>query len=315
MPLPTYNDVQAIEQVLTNLLVGYMQADDRFIASKVFPFLPPVQFDSGTYYVITKKYFFRDVLKKRAPGGPFPEFGFGVSTGTYSCVEFAGSERIPDENRRNSQMPMDLETLAVRQLAQASLIRKEVAFSSDFMTSGWGTTDSSTTDWDDFSAGDPVNDIWTAKRTISMNTGVDANSLVIGHIVHQALCNHPDVIDRVKYTAQANANNIESALAGLFGLANYWVGRASYTNTNESASFSVSTTIIDDDALVCYVDPNPGIFSATAGLSFAWDAGGGQGSLYRVRDDNSHSDVIQHLEAWDQVLVASDLGYNFTDVV
>ena len=50
MSLPTINDVQAVEPVLTNLLIGYMQADDRFVASKVFPIVPTDK-DSGTYYI------------------------------------------------------------------------------------------------------------------------------------------------------------------------------------------------------------------------------------------------------------------------
>jgi len=34
MPLPTINDVQAVEPILQNLLVSYMQADNRFDLEK-----------------------------------------------------------------------------------------------------------------------------------------------------------------------------------------------------------------------------------------------------------------------------------------
>lgn len=315
MSLPTVNDVQAVDPVLTNMLIGYMQADDRFIASRLFPAVP-VEKDSGTYYIVTKKYMFFDDLAVRAAGSDFGQLGFGVSTSTYTTLQYAAEIPLADETRANSQLPMDLESVALRRLAQASLIRKEVDFGSNFFTTSvWGTDDNnSTTDWDDFQSGDPVNDVLTAKRTISNNTGQDANTMALGYIVHVALVNHPDVIDRLKYSQVAGIGAVEMALANVFDVANYWVGKGTYSNTNENATFS-ATAIIDDDCLVTYVDPAPGIFSATAGKTFTWQPGGGAGSIYTRRSDKKHSDMIQHKEQWDQVATATDLGYFFADVV
>ncbi len=315
MALPTVTDVQAVDPVLTNMLLGYMQADDRFIASRVFPSMP-VEKDSGTYYTFSKKYWFHDVLEQRAPGTDFARTDFGVSTATYTTIQYAADQGIADEIRANSQVPMDLEQAAAQNLAQKSLIRKEVQFAADFFTTTvWGTDDdNSTTDWDDFSAGDPISDVLTAKRTISNNTGVDANTMAMGYIVHQALVNHPDILDRIKYTQAALMNNVENALAAAFGIQNYWVAKGTYSNTNEAAAFS-ATAIIDDDCLVCYVAPSPGIMTATAGVTFAWQGGGGMGSLYSYRDNARHADVVQHKEQWDQATVATDVGYFFADVV
>jgi len=315
MPLPTTNDVQAVEPILTNILVGYMQGDDRFVADRVFPNVS-VDKDSGTFFIATKKYWFFDEMEERAPGQEFAQASYGLSTDTYKTLQWALDYAIADEIRANSQVPMDLEQMAIRLLGQRMMIRKEVAFATDFMkVSVWGTDDNnSTTDWDDFSAGDPVADILTAVRTISNNTGQNANTLVCGSIVHQALVNHPDILDRIKYTQAATIGGVEGALSDLLGLGNYWVSKASYSNTNESATFSASA-IIDDDALITYVDPNPGIFSATAGLTFAWDGGGGAGSAYQYRDNSRHADVVQVKMQWDQKAVATDLGYFFADVV
>ena len=315
MAQPTISDVQPVEPILTDMLVAYMQADTRFVASKVFP-LVNVDKDSGTYFAFDKKYWFIDDMQARAPGAPFATTDFTVSTGTYTTLQCALEYAIADEIRANSQVPMDLETAAVRLLAQRSLIRKERAFSADFMKVGvWGTDDNNSgTDWDDFSNSDPIYAIAEARRTISANTGLDGNSMVVGYIVHTALLNHPDILDRVKYVSAAMEGNIEGALAAVFGLSNYWVGKASYDATNEAASFA-ATAIIDDDALVCHVDPGAGVFGATAGKTFVWGGGGGAGSLYRVRNDFRHADIIQHKEQWDQVAVATDLGYFFADIV
>jgi hypothetical protein len=315
MTLPTLNDVQAIEPILTNMLVGYMQADDRFVASRVFPSVSVVN-DSGTYYIATKKYWFHDDLQPRAPGASFAELGFGLSTATYKTQQWAGEYSVPDEVRANSLVPMDLEQMAVRKIAQSSLIRKEVQFAADFMTTSVWTTDddNATTDWDDYASGDPVSDVLTARRTISNLTGKDGNAMVLGYIVHNALVNHPDIIDRIKYVTAATQANLDGALASVFGVSQYMVGRATYSNTNEAAAFS-ATAIIDDDCLVAHLNPSAGIFDVTAGKTFVWQPGGGQGTMYRDPSRRNHSNVMQHKEQWDQKVVSADLGYFFADVV
>lgn len=313
MSLPTVKDVQAIDPVLTNMLVGYMQADARFIAPRLFPYVP-VEKDSGTFYTFTKKYWFTDELEERAPGAPFARLGMGVGTDTFTTLQWAAEYPIADEVRANSQLPLDLEQAALRFLAQKSLIRKERAFSADFMVTGvWGTDNTTATDWDDFAAGDPVTDVMTAKRTISNNTGMDGNTMALGYIVHQALCAHPDILDRIAYTAQANQATIENALSAIFGV-NYIVGKASFNSANEGQAASMAA-IVDDDCLVAYVAPAPGVFEASAGYTFVWGGGGGAGSIYRQRDGLRHTDVIQHKEQWDQKAVATDCGYFFSDVV
>ena len=314
MSLPTINDVQAVEPILTNMLVGYMQADDRFVAGRVFPSVP-VDKDSGTYYIITKKYFFLDELEQRAPGAEFARVDHGVSTGTYKTLQYAADTDIPDEIRANSQVPMDLEQVKVQLLAQRSMIRKEVQWSTDFMaTSVWGTDQSITNKWSDTTNGDPVADIMTASRTVSNSTGVDPNTMVLGYIVHQRLAVHPDILDRLKYTTAATQQAIEQAMAAIFGKQNYFVGKATYSNTNESAAFSASA-IIDDDCLVCHVDSGAGVFGATAGKTFVWAPGGGDGSLYSHYDEDRHAAIIQHKEQWDQKAVATDLGVFMADCV
>lgn len=314
MPLPTTNDVQAVDPVLTNMLVGYQQSDDRFVANRVFPAVS-VDKDSGTYYIMTKKYWFLDQLEQRAAGGKFAQTGFGVETSTYTTLQWGIEEALADETRANSQVPMDLESVAARHIANMSLIRKERAFGTDFMaTSVWGTDNTSATDWDDFQAGDPVTDCLTARRTISDATGQEANSIVIGSIVDQALVNHPDILDRMKYTQAATMGNIRAVLANVLGFTNYFVSRASYNSANE-ASAMTAAAIIDDDALVCFVDSGAGLFGASAGKTFVWQPGGGLGQISQYRDQSRKSDILQHSEQWDQKAVATDLGYFFSDIV
>lgn len=314
MTMPTVNDVQAVEPILTNLLIGYQQADVRFVATRVFPGVPVVN-DSGTFYIFTKKYYFHDDLEVRAPGGGFAGLDLGVSTDTYKTLQYAGEVSAPDEVQANSQIPFDIFQAKLKKVSQSSMIRKEVAFAAAAMVTGvWGTDDdNSTTDWDDTTSGDPVADVNTAMMTVANNTGYDPNTMVIGYIVRNALVQHPDIIDRIKYVQAAVASNIDAALSQVLGL-NVLVARATYSNTNEAATFS-ATAIIDDDALICHVGTGSTLFDATSGKTLFWQPGGGLGSIYRDPARRNHSDVAQHKEQWVMKVTASDMGYFFADVV
>jgi hypothetical protein len=315
MAQPTHSEVQVVDPVLTNMLVGYQQAETRFVASRMFPVVP-VELQGFTYYTFTKKYWFLDEMKSRTPGAAYARSGYSLTSSTGYANTWGLEHPIPDEVEKNNQVPMSLHQAGVKWLAQQSLIRKERAFSADFMVTGvWGTDDSNaTTDWDDFTNGDPFNDVLTAKRTISNSTGLDANTMTLGYIVHVGLQNHPDIVDRIKHVQVAGLGNVETALKSLFDLKDYNVAKASYNSANEGQAGTYAA-IIDDDALICYCTPTPGLFEASAGYTFAWAGHGGTGSIYTYREDQTDSDILKIKEGWDQKVVASDVGYFFSDVV
>jgi hypothetical protein len=314
MTLPTINDVRGVDPILTNMLVGYQQADSRFVASRVFPSVP-VRNSAGTYFIFTKKYWFRTEMQRRAPGSQYARAQVGVETSTYATAQWALAYPVADEIRADSQIPMDLETAAVRWLNMQSALRKEISWAAEFMVTGvWGTSNSSVTaKWSDYTLSDPVNDVNTAKRTISQNTGYTPNTMVMGEIVRDRLVDHPDLLDRIKYTAQATTGMLDSALADIFNMPNLFVGTAVYSNTNEAATFS-STPILDDDCLIVYTTPNPSLFEVSGGYTFNWPGGGGLGTILRNREDTNDTDLIKIKEQWDQKIVASDLGYIYLNV-
>ena len=153
MTQPTLSDITAVDPVLTNMLVGYKQDADRFIAARLFPVVP-VDDKSGTYYIFTKKYWFTDEMQERVPGAEYMRAHFAAETDTYDTVQFALATPIADEIRKANQAPMELETAAVEFLGQKSLIRKERAFAAGFFTTSvWDTDNTTATDWDDFTSG------------------------------------------------------------------------------------------------------------------------------------------------------------------
>lgn len=312
MALPTLNDVHAVDPVLQGFLVGYAQDEMRFAALRAFPAIPSDK--SGTYYTFDKKYWFVDGLEERAPGSQFARGGVGVSTATYDTKQWAKEYPIPEEIQNARQFNLSLEQVAVRWLANQSFIRKEREFSSNFMTTSvWGTDNTSATDWDDAS-GVPITDCATARRTVSQSTGYVPNTILMGEIVYDALLVNAQIAGRLQYTQTMTVQTVYGLLAATLGFDNLLVSRAIYNSANEGQTASMAP-IIDDDALVFYNDPMANEFSATAGKTFVWNGGGGAGSIRTYSEDNSDSTVVKHKEQWDQKVIASDLGYFFSDIV
>ena len=104
------------------------------------------------------------------------------------------------------------------------------------------------------------------------------------------------------------------SIAGVLGIENYLVSTAIADTANEGQTASYGP-IIDDDALLLYVNPAAGLNGITAGKTFFWQPGGGLGSIYRYYDESRHAAIVQHKEQWDQKVIAPELGYFFSDIV
>jgi hypothetical protein len=223
MPQPSINSVH-VDAILTNISIGYLQNQDSFIADKVFPVVP-VDKKSDKFFTYTKNDWFRDEAQRRADGTESAGSGYNLSTGTYSADVFAFHKDVGDQTVANADAPLNPLREATEFVTRRLLLRKEIQFVSDFFTTGvWGTdvtgvagapSSGQTKQWSDYTSSDPINDIEEAKSDILGATGMEANTLVLGYEVFRQLKNHPDLVDRIKYTT---SNTItEDMLARMFG--------------------------------------------------------------------------------------------------
>ena len=318
MAQPTNSDVH-IDAILTNISVAYIQDQNNFIASKVFPTVP-VEKQSDKYFVYTKGDWFRDEAQKRAPATESVGSGYTLSTATYSADVYAFHKDVDDQVRANSDSPLNPDRDATTFVTQRMLLRQEVEWTSTFFTTGvWATDKTGGTDftaWSNYASSDPIADIETGKSTMLTSTGFLPNTLVLGYDVFRQLRHHPDIVDRVKYTS---ANNItEDILARYFGVDNIYVSRAIRNTGAEGAADSFST-IAGKNAALFYTAPNAGVLNPTAGYQFAWrgvsDGMGQNIGISRFRMPELRADRIEAQMAWDNKVVAADLGYFFASCV
>lgn len=324
---PGRGDVH-VDRPLTQIAIAYAQNPDMFVADRVFPVLP-VQKQTDKYFTIPRGAWFRDEMKKRAPGALSAQRTHEVSTDSYACDVWALHEMLADQVRANYDSPLQADREITEGLSQAGMIRKEREFVSSFFTSGLWTGDQTGVDsaspganqfgrWDRADS-NPIKDIRDGKRRVQARTGFRPNKLVLGREVYDALLDHPDIVgrlDRGQTTGPAIAKR--ESLAALFEVDEVLVMDAVFNSAAEGAADSIDF-IGGKSALLVYAAPAPGLYQPSGGYTFSWTGLLGSGALgmrmKRIRDEKRESDMLEIQMAFDQKLVSADLGQFFITAV
>lgn len=321
MPQPTQSDVH-VDAILTNISVAYIQNPAHYISTQVFPVVP-VEKQSDIYYTYTKGDWFRDEAQKRADATESAGSGYGLSTASYYADVWALHKDIGDQTRKNTDNPLDADRDATNWLSQRMMLRQEIQWVDDYFKTGvWGTDKTGTTDftvWSDYAASDPIEDVEGGKETILQNTGLMANTLVIGYQVFRKLRNHPDIIDRIKYTQGVTGRTVTAEmLAAMFDLDRVLVAKAVKNTAAEGATDSFAFTH-GKHAFLCHTAASPGLLTPSAGYVFSWrgisEGLGTDVGVSRFRMPELRADRIEAQMAWDNKVVATDLGYFFSGAV
>lgn len=327
MPSPLPADAH-IDRWLTDLSVAYIQSAENFVAAKVFPAVPVLK-QSDKYATYPKGYFFRDEMGPRPLGGRANRAGYTIGSGTYSCQEDALSHPIDDRVRANTDAPLGPDEAGQRLLSGQAMIHLDRLWAFDYFKTGvWAQTDqtgvaSAPTGPQflqfDQSGSKPIQTIRARASVMAGTTGYRPNKLVLGNDVYDALCEHADIIDRIKYTQRGVATR--ELLAELFHVDEVLVAQGVQNTAKEGQTDAVSWLVNAKAMLLVYAPPAPSLLTPSAGYTFAWtglipgvtNAMGGV--IARYREEQEHSDILEIRTAFDTGVVASDLGQFFAAAV
>ena len=315
MPQPTQSQVH-VDAILTNISVAYMQKADAFIATKVFPIVP-VDKQSNLYFTYTKNDWFRDEAAVRADATESAGSGYNLGTDNYFAPVYAIHKDIGDQTRANADIPLNMDRDATEFVTSRLMLREEVQWVSDYFKTGvWGTDVTPANLWSDYTLSDPLTDIETGKEKILSTTGYEANTLVLGYQVFRQLKNHPDIVDRYKYTSAEAIT--EDMMAALFGVEKVLVAKA-IKATNAEGQTGVYAFTHGKNALLCYSAPAPSLLAPSAGYIFAWrGVSEGLGQNIGVKSIPMPWIGATRIEgqiAFVDKVVGSDLGYFFNGAV
>lgn len=320
MPNPTKSDVH-VNRPLTNISIAYAQDARDFIADRVFPTIP-VDRRSDRYIVYPKDQWFRSDMQPRGLSQESAGSGFGIdNTPTYYCKLQALHKDIDDRLRPDADPPINMDSDATEFVTQQALLRREKDWAAKyFVTSTW--TGSSTggditpgTKWST-TGSTPISDMRTQMGAQKKKTGRRPNKLVLAEDVWDILQDHADVLDRIKLSSDKVFTT--ALLARLLELDEVLIAGAVENTANEGATAAMDW-VYSKAAALYYAAPKPSLMKPSAGYTFAWKGYLGASNkgtrIKKFRMEPIASDRIEIESAYDQKLIASDLGVFFDAVI
>ena len=313
---------------LSNMSIAVFADMSEFVASRVFP-VCPVDLSTGYYYVFDRGDLVRDYMARKPKYGKVTPAEIGHSDETYKCVVdqvITGIDQIGEVNYQRSNVPSSVEPRRskARFIATQVHLHLERLFAKNFFQSGvWaneftgilsGTTPGASQfiRFDDANS-DPIKFFDRIKRQIKLEGGRMPNKLTLGYDTFNALKEHPDLLERVKYTGStANPAQVnERVLAELFGFDEVLVLEAAYNAAPDGQAPDMQFICDPKGALVSYTTSSPRVDEPSAGYIFAWDPFGGGNWIFTDQfegEGGTHSEFMEGLTATDMKKTCEDLA-------
>ncbi len=261
------NDYLGVDPMLTNVALAYK--NEEYIADKIFTPMGVAK-QSGKHFVYDKGRF-RINETLRAKGANANEVTLNLTTGnTYFCEDHALRQFVPDEDVDNAVIKGSPAIDAAENVTDMLLIDKEKALATYMANTAnltQNTTLAGTDQWSDFVNSDPFDDIATAEDTIHGSIMQKPNALILGKQVYDKLIRHPDLLDRVKWSAKGVLTI--DLLKSLFDVDYVLVGRAGYNSAAEGQTDAMSY-VWGKHAWLAYVSPKRSGKFVTFGLTYDW---------------------------------------------
>lgn len=318
MPSPTQSDLH-VNVPLTNVSIAYLQSASTYIADKVFPKVP-VDKQSDLYWKYSKSDWRRSDVKRRAPSTESPGVGWSQDMGQYFCHVYAVHKDIDDQLRANADSPFNMDRDATEFITNQLLLQRDIDWNAQYFKEGvWDTNLTGTTDfvkWSD-AGSDPISDVADLVVQFRKLTGFKPNICVLGADVMKVLKQHPDIIDRIKYTQKGIVS--EDLIATLFDVDELYTSYATLAAgpsipdaSDQDAAATYDFITNSKGVLFAYAPSGPSLLTPSAGYTFTWKGylgGNSQGiKVKRFRMEHINSDRVEAEATYDMKVVSTDLG-------
>jgi hypothetical protein len=304
---PTGTGNVHIDAVLTQISLGF--PNNALVGDNLFPSVG-VKKQSDKYYVFGREAWLPETSDYRAPGTEANEIpGLKVSLDTYYAQEHALQVAVTDEERENADAPLSPDRDGTELVTAKVLLGREIAIKNLVTTTtnyatGMSVTLSGTTQWSDYTNSDPILNIRTGMRAVHAKMFMEPNLAVIPYLVMSTLEDHPDIIERIKYSERAILT--PEIIASVFGIQRVIVpGVGVGSGAVGAAGNALSVGYLwGKDVLLAWVPGRAGMRTPAFGYEFTW------GSPYvdRWREDKRKSDLIRYQRRYDLKLVGVEIN-------
>jgi hypothetical protein len=298
------------DQILSGVSIAYQNA--QHVSDMVFPEVQ-VKDRTGLYFKYGKEKF-TQTNDLRAPGTYAQQVNYSLTQASYGpLLDHSLDMMITDEVVDASVAPADPAFDATEALTEYISVNKELdAYNqcSNASVITQNVTLSGTSRWNDYANSDPIGDFTIAIDTVKKAIIKPAKELtvLIGYEAYSVLRNHPQILERLKYSQLGVATT--QLLAEILGVKQVIIAEAEYNTANIGQTSSMSY-IWGKNAWVMYLTPKPGIRT----VSFGYTLRKGGRQVFRFRDDRAEADFIRVKDYYQQHIMAADAAYYMATVV
>jgi hypothetical protein len=327
----------APDQALTSICLANFNTLP-YVGRRVFPMVGVTQ-AAGRYYSFDKDELARLTMKDKPLYGKVDPSTYRIGKDTFSVdikQVILGMDDFETVNQtRDPFLPGAANPLVgpPMQVAEQMNMYLDYMFGDTFFKTGkWNIELASTASatnysgnvfkiWSD-NASDPIKDIRYGIQTITKYGRRKPNKLVLGADAYNALIDHPDLIERVKYSGAVGSPAIinTNVLAAIFGLEEVMVSETSYNAAGVGDTASTTYALTPDAALLLYAPNSAALNTPSAGMTFVWDMGIGAFMPVRRYDSSqvdpmAHASYIEGLLAVDMKVTGQDMAVYYHNVV
>lgn len=310
---PTGSGNVHIDVALSNVSLGW--PNNGLVGDNLVPTVT-VRKQSDKYRVFGREAWLPEAGDYRAPGTEANEIpGFTLSLDTYYAQEHALQVAVTDEERENADSPMSPDVDGTELVTSKIMLGREVAIQTMVTTaanfaSGMSTTLSGTSQWNDYVNSNPIADIRTGQRAIHAKLFMEPNLAIVPYLVMSTLEDHPDIIERIKYSERAILT--PEIVASVFGVQRVVVPGVAVGSGNPGQPGNTITAgyLWGKDVLLAWVPDRAGMRTPAFAYEFVWGFGGGGGNqiVDRWREDKRASDLLRVRRRYDLKMVGVEIN-------
>lgn len=300
------SQARIIDPLVTELALAYRT--NGFIGTRLFPRVNVGQ-RAGKIPLFDREGW-RRVASKHAPGANIPQVQIAYSNVSFSLVDRILHGKVPRELQEEAgAVPgIDLRAQSLQRVQDLIALDVEMAASdlarnaANYAASNKVTL-SGAARWTQ-SGSTPIADVIAARSVIRRNTGVDPNVLAVSQVVFDALTQHAQFVDRLKYTSSASVT--AELMARLFGVQEVVVGAGSYLDDSDTA-----VDIWGKDAVLAYVPKGGTFLTPSYGYSYSLRGYPYAGQTYW--QEETHSWLVPWTDVVEPYLTGVASGFLFVN--
>ena len=214
----------------------------------------------------------------RAPGGAYKRGDFEFEKYSYATDESGWEEPMDDRTLAVYAGMIDAEEIHASRAMDFVLgeFERDVA-TAIYNTTTWtgaALTTAITNEWDDAANATPITDIIGARQKIIDGSGLYPNALICNRKQWEYLANVDSIVDRVKYTSEANQGNMRGAVAAVLDVDMILVAGGIKNTANPQATPSLASVWSDEYVMLARVATTDDPGEPCVGRTFIWTGDG-----------------------------------------